>query len=176
MTEVIIERHPDAPLSTADAVAIIKGGNECRAIHRLTWHRSLLSSDGQQMICHVTSPDLESVRIALKSGGQPMRADVWSLSIRDAPNLTLEELARANVLASWNLGAPATAEQLDTIEQCGGVCSKSHRVRFLRSYVASDRRRVLSLCAAADAESVRLALRDAEPPVQRVWAFRQFLP
>lgn len=176
MTEVLIERHPDAPLTAADATAIIEGGNDCRAIHRLTWHRSLLSNDGQQMLCHLTSPDLESVRIALKSAPVPMEVDIWSCTVTDAPGLTLDELAQANVLASFRSELPFTREQLASVDGSSGVCLKNHRVRLLRTFTASDRRRVIGLCSAADAESVRIALRDATLPVERVWAFRQFCP
>jgi len=174
MTEVLIERHPDAPLTAADATAIIEGGIDCRALHRIDWHRSLLSVDGRQMICHITSPDLESVRIALRSSPRLMQADIWSCIVQDAPGLTLEELAQANVLASFRFEHPATPEEFDSIIGLGGICLKNHRVRVLRSFIASDCRRVICLCAAADAESVRIALRDSKPAVERVWAFRQF--
>jgi hypothetical protein len=174
MTEVIIERHPDRPLTAADANAIIDGGNECRDIHRLTWHRSLLSADGQRMTCHVTSPDLESVRIALKSAPEPMKAEVWACTVRDAPGFTQAELERANVMVSFRFEQPMTPAELESIEGYGGMCLQSHRVRLLRAYVASDRRRVLCLCLAADAESVRLALRETSPPFERICAFQQF--
>jgi hypothetical protein len=174
MTEVIIERHPDRPLTPADANAIIERGNDCRAIHRLTWHRSLLSADGQQMICHLTSPDVESVRIALKSSPLLMKVDVWGCTVRDAPDLELAELAQANVLASFRFEQPVTPEQLTAIEGCGGTCLQNHRVRMLRTFVASNGRRVLCLCLAADAESVRIALRDSQPPVERIYALQHF--
>jgi hypothetical protein len=174
MTEVIVERHPEQPLTSADATAIIEGGQECRAIHRLTWHRSLLSADGQRMVCHLTSPDLESVRIALKSGPQLMKTEVWACTVRDAPGLTQVELGQANVLVSFCFEQPMTPGELEVIEGYGGVCLQSHRVRVLRAFIASDRRRVLCLCLAADAESVRLALRDAAPPCERICALQQF--
>lgn len=174
MTEVIIERHPGQPLTPADAAAIIEGGDDCRAIHRLIWHRSLLSTDGRQMVCHLTSPDLESARIALRNAAQRMPMDIWSCTVRDMPELTPAELERGNVAARFRFEAPLTDEQLQSIEACGGVCRTNHRVRILRTFVASDRRRVICLCLAADAESVRIALRDVQPPVERVWALRQF--
>ena len=174
MTEVIVERHPDQPMNAADATAIIEGGQDCRSIHRLTWHRSLLSADGQRMICHLTSPDLESVRIALKSAPQLMKTDIWACAVHDAPGLTPVELAQANVLVSFRFEQPMTPEELESIEGYGRACWQSHRVRLLRAFVASDRRRVLCLCLAADAESVRLALRDATPPFERICALQQF--
>jgi len=174
MTEVLIERHPETPLSAADAADIIESGNDCRAIHRLAWNGSFLSSDGQQMICHLTSPDVESVRIALRKASKPMPADVWACSVHDSAGLTREELARANVLASFRFQGPAEPEELEAILGFGSICLSNQRARVLRSFIGSDRRRVICLCSAADAESVRIALRDSKPPVDRIWAFRQF--
>jgi len=173
MTEVLVERRPDAPLTIAEASAIIQGGDDCRGIHGLTWHRSLLSNDGQQMICHLTSPDLESVRIALRSAPVQMDVDIWACTVTDAPGLTLHELAQANVLASFRADS-FTPEQLTALDDSGAVCVRNHRVRVLRTFIASDRRRAICLCLAADAESVRLALRELLLPVERVSAFRQF--
>jgi hypothetical protein len=174
MTEVIVERHPHHPLTAADAVAIIEGGDDCRSIHRLIWHRSLLSADGQQMLCHLTSPDLESVRIALKTGPQLINTEVWACTVRDAPGLTEVELAQANVLVSFRFEQAVTPAELESLEGCGDVCLQNHRVRLLRAFIAGDRRRVLGLFLAADAESVRLALRDAKPPFERICSFQQF--
>ena len=174
MTEVIIERHPDQPLTPADAVAIIEGGNDCRAIHRLTWHGSLLSADGQQMVCHLTSPDVESVRIALKGALRPMKVDVWPCTVRDAPDLDPAELERANVLACFRFERQVAPDELTAIESGAGICLQNQRVRVLRTFVASNGRRALCLCLAADAESVRIALRVAQPKVELISAVQHF--
>ena len=93
MTEVIVERHPDRPMTAADATAIIEGGNDCRAVHRLTWHRSLLSADGQRMMCHLTSPDLESVRKVCSALSKPFN---FMVGIK-GKSFTVAELANAGV-------------------------------------------------------------------------------
>ena len=105
-----------------------------------------------------------------------LRAEVWSCTLRDAPGLDQEQLARANVFASWRFDDPVALEELDSIDASAAVCLRNHRVRLLRTFIANDRRRVICLCLAADAESVRLALRDAKRPVERIWPLRQFYP
>ena len=175
MTEVLVERHAPQPLTAADIAQMIEDAAGCGGIHRVDRHLSLLSTDGRELLCHFSSPDLESVRLALKAQ-RPMPAEVWACSLRDAPDLTADELAQTNVLASWRFEAPVAFEELESIDASRAVCLRTHRVRFLRTFVASDRRRVICLCQAADAESVRLALRESKQPVERVWAFRQFLP
>jgi hypothetical protein len=175
MTEVLVERHAERPLNDADLAQMREDAEKCSSIHRVKRHSTLLSADGRELICHFSSPDLESVRLAIKSQ-RPLPAEVWACSVRDAAGLTAGELVQANVLASWRLTAPVALEELAAIDASAAVCLHNHRVRLLRTFVSNDRRRVLGLFQAADAESVRLALREAEPPVECVWAFRQFLP
>jgi hypothetical protein len=172
MTEVLIERHPDEPLSGEDAVGIIEGGQDCRSIHRLDWHRSLLSTDGRHMLCHLTSPDLESARIALRNAPPQMRAEIWACTWRDEPDVTHDELGQANVLASWKFEQPLRLEELEATTGRGNASAQGG-VRFLRTFIASDRKRVICLCQAPDIESVRVALRGARP-FERLFAFRQF--
>jgi len=105
-----------------------------------------------------------------------LRGRVWACLARDTPGLSNDELARANVFASWSFDEPVALEELESIDASAAVCLHNRRVRFLRTFITSDRRRVICLCLAADAESVRVALRDAKRPVERVWAFRQFHP
>ncbi|KPJ80351.1 MAG: hypothetical protein AMJ58_08895 [Gammaproteobacteria bacterium SG8_30] len=65
---------------------------------------------------------------------------------------------------------------IQAIEDAGAGCLENHRVRFVRTYFSADRRRMMCLYRAPDAESVRIAQREAGMPVERVWSFRQFRP
>jgi hypothetical protein len=56
------------------------------------------------------------------------------------------------------------------------MCLQDHRVRVVRTFVSTDRRRAITLCRAPDAESVHIAWREAKATPERVWAFRQFVP
>jgi hypothetical protein len=175
MTEVLVERHVEEPLTDWALAAMSEKGSSCLELHRVHWYRSLLSADGRDLICHFAAADVESVRTVVRSQG-PLRGKIWSCTSRDAAGVTNDELSRANVLASWSFEQPVALEELQSIDASVAVCLRNHRVRFLRSIIAADCRRVICLCLAADAESVRIALRDAERPVERVWAFRQFHP
>lgn len=175
MTEILVERHAENPLTDWDLAAMSEAGSGCLELHRVHWNGTLLSADGHELVCHYSAADLESVRLVLNAQG-PLRAEVWACTLRDAPDLSDGELARANVFASWRFGDPAALEVLESIDASAAVCLSNHRVRLLRTFVASDQRRVGCLCLAADAESVRLALRDASRPVARVFAFRKFDP
>ena len=173
MTEVLVERYAEEPLTDSEFARMAAAGRGCLDLHRVHWYRTLLSADARELVCHFSAADLESVRMVLRAQGS-LRAEVWSCAVRDAPGITNQELSQANVFASWRFDEPVALEELESIDASASVCLQNHRVRFLRTFVAADRRRVVCLCRAADAESVRLALRDASRPVERVWAFDQF--
>lgn len=174
MTEVLVERHYEEPLTDADMATMIEDGRGCLALHRVHWNRSRLSSDGRELVCHFSSADAESVRIVLQALGE-QRATVWACTVHDAPGFTDDELALAKVLVSSRFEAAVVSHEL-TAEGDGAVCLLSHRVRVVRTMLSIDRRRMICICHAPDAESVRIALREARAPVERVWAFREFRP
>jgi hypothetical protein len=49
------------------------------------------------------------------------------------------------------------------------ACFDLHGVRLVQSYIAPDRQRMICVYEAADAESVRIANRQAGAPFDRVW-------
>jgi len=73
------------------------------------------------------------------------------------------------VLVSRAFDAPMVFEELQAQETAQNWCLQAYRVRFLQSLFALDRRRMLCLYAAPDAEAVRHAQRSAGLPFERVW-------
>jgi hypothetical protein len=173
VTEVLVEHHWESPLTDADMDAMIGGTADCFGMHRVDRNRSLLSADGHEVFCHFTAPDTESVRIALRQACTP-RGHVWSGTVHDAPGLTDEGLAQANVLVSRRFDATVAFEEIQALDDVGTNCFLTHRARRMRTYVSTNRLRMVCLYHAPDAESVRIATREARLPVERVWAFRQF--
>ena len=175
MTEVIVERHWEPGLSDADLQAMMATCGGCLSLHHCHWRGSLLSLDGQELLCHFSAPDVESVRIALHQADVQC-GSVWPSTVHEAPGLGGARLASANVLVSRQFPAAMALEDVQAIARVGQVCLDNHRVRFLRTYFATDHRRMVCLYHAPDAESVRLAQREAGMPVERVWAFRSYAP
>jgi hypothetical protein len=172
MTDVFVERRWEQPLTAADIRTMIQTGGGCLAAHRCDWHGSLLSADGHDLLCHFSAPDAESVRMAMHAAGSP-RASVWPGTVHDVPGLT-DAATQANVLVSRRFEKPAVFAHIQALEEAGAECLETHRVRFLRTFLSGDRRRMICLYRAPDAESVRIAQREAGMPVERVWAVRQF--
>jgi hypothetical protein len=175
VTDVLVERHWKAPLTDVDIQRMFERSAGCLDVHRVSWNGSLLSADRRELFCHFSAPDAESVRIAMREAGSA-RGAVWAGTVHDAPGLTDEELARANVLVGRRFENPVAFEQVQALEDAGAGCLETHRVSFVRTFFSTDRRRMICLYHAPDAESVRIAQRAANMPVERIWTFRQFRP
>lgn len=171
MTDVFLEREWDDPLDLPNFAASMELSEDCFGLHRVSWCESLLSADGKRMLCHFSAPDAESVRIALQQYGVDLRI-FWPGTVHDAPQLTDEDLDGANVVVERSFAEPVALDDIQAIEDENIGCLRAHRVRFVRTFFSSDRRRMLCLYAAPDAESVRIAQREARMPFDRVWPFR----
>lgn len=166
-THLFLERTFPAPLSIADVHAAARHIEWCFETHRVDWNSSFLSLDGQRMVCWFTAPDMESVRVTLQHGGADMRV-LWRGTVHEG-----REAADANVLVERSFDQPVSLEQIQSIEDRAAWCLEAHRVKFARTFFSADRRRMLCLYEAPDAESVRIAQRKAGMPFQAVWAFRR---
>jgi hypothetical protein len=175
MTDIIVERHWDTPLTDPDIHRMLESTSGCLAARHCDWCSSALSADGQDLVCHFSGPDAESVRIALYEAGSP-RGRVWAGTVHDAPGSTDADLREANVLVSRRFEGPAVLAEIQAIEDAGAGCLETHRVRFVRTFFSRDRKRMICLYRAPDAESVRIAQREAGMPLERVWAFRPLRP
>jgi hypothetical protein len=76
------------------------------------------------------------------------------------------------VVVERSFAEPVAFEDIQAIEKRGAGCLDSHGVRFLKSYFSRDRRRMICLYEAPDAESVRLAERKAGVPFEKAWTAR----
>jgi len=175
MTEVFLERSFDIPVSFPEALQMLQSGQACLGLHRVDWRVSLLSADGRQMICRFSGPDAESVRIALRQA-EADSGITWPGTVHDAPGLTPADLDAANVLVTRAFDLPVALEEVQSIEDAGAWCLETHNVTFVRTFFSMDRRRMVCIYRAPDAESVRLAQRQAGMPVDRVWGFKPVCP
>lgn len=175
MTEILVERHWDTPLTEADLLSAFSNAAACLNIHRVDWSGSLLSADGQNLFCHFSAVDAESVRIALQQSGSP-RGLVWAGTVHDVPGFTHDMLLGANVLAILKFAAAVAPEEIPVMESADADSVPAPRVKWVRAYLSADRQRMAVLYQAPDAESVSRVLRDTGMPVERVSEFRQFRP
>lgn len=168
--QIFLERAFDPPISTADVQALAWRTGWCFEMYRVDWCQSLLASDGRRMVCWFVAPDAESARAALRQADARILR-LWPGTVHDAP-----QPARPNVLVERSFDTPVALQDVQAIEDAGAWCLEAHQVKFARTLFASDRRRMLCLYEAPDAESVRLAQRQAGMPLDDVWAFTPIEP
>ncbi len=175
MIDVFLERRFVQPIESERVTSLTLAAQGCFDLHRIAWQASLLARDGRRLLCHFQAPDLESARLGLRRAGADI-STLWGGTLHDAPGLEAAELAAANVVVERRFAAPVSVAAIQALEDAGAACLQAHRVRFLRTLCALDRRRMHCLYRAPDAESVRLAQHQAGMPVTRVWACRRIVP
>ncbi len=74
------------------------------------------------------------------------------------------------VIVERRLDEPRELAQLHCLEHAAAACLSLYRVRALHAYVSRDRRRLICVYEAPDAESVRQANRKAGLPFETAWS------
>jgi hypothetical protein len=195
MEHVVIERVFDRPVGPGEVETLEERAAPCFQMHRVRHLRTYLSPEGQRMVCLFEAPDAESVRIANREIGIPV-ARAWTASVHvPGPPSTSSESAQmeeaggargeaeptagskaasrehemAYIVVERDFDEPVDFREIQAIEDRGAWCLKMYRVSFLRTYFSADRRRMICVYQAPDAEHVRLAQRRAGMPFERVW-------
>lgn len=169
-TTLFLERAFNPPLSIADVQAGAQASSWCLNLYKVNWRGSYLAAGGRSLVCWLVAPDAESARLALRRSGADTRR-LWTGTVHEAP-----QPAEPNVLVERSFEAPVQLEQIQALEDAAAWCLQSHRVKFARTFFSTDRKRMLCLYEAPDAESVRLAQREAAMPLDAVWAFDRIGP
>ena len=173
MEPVVCERRIDPPMRIDDVSAMEARAAWCLRQHRVSHLTSLLSLDGRLLLCVFEAPDAESVRTVHRQVGAPFER-LWSATIHAPPSLpapaSLATKDGALVVVERCFAESTDFMTIQAIEDRGSSCLGQHRVRSVRTYFATDRRRMICLYVAPDAESVRLAQVQAGLPHAGVWA------
>lgn len=165
--ELFLERRFQPGLSIADLHGAAATAAACLGYHRVEWLESRISLDGRRLLCRFRAPDLESARTALRQAGADTSA-LWPGSCHGT-----ERPDTANVLVERRFEEAVTLAYLEDRERAGGWCLEMHDTVFIRTFFSRDRRRMICLYRAPDAEAVRRAQQQIGMPVERVWAFHR---
>jgi hypothetical protein len=172
MTDMILAREFDEPLSKEDVMAMALESGGCFSLYRVDWNQSFLAADGKRLLCWLTAPDAESARQALRQSGVGTH-ELWPGTLHDSAAAEAPSWDEANVVVERSWDEPATLDDIQAIEDAGAQCLETHRVRFARTFFSLDKKKMVCLYRAPDAESVRLAQRQAGMPLQAVWTCAQ---
>ena len=182
MTMVVLETDFKTPASPEVLHGVEKGTVWCMSVYGVELTLHYLSKDGLRLVCVFNAPDAESLRLSVRQAGIAPPRSMWSSTMHDPPGskatdvpLLAEHGLNLSVVER-NFDAPVDFSDIQSIEDEAASCLALHRVRFVRTYFSFDRRRMLCLYEAPDAESVRIANREARLPFERVWAAQIVLP
>lgn len=182
MTDAILEREFDTPLAPGDFGLMASRARGCFELHRVDWQHSMLAAGGKKLVCWFKCLDMDSARTAIRSEdsdisdvwpGQVTSMQSWPGTVHDAPDADEEAIRTANVVVERRWDEAVTLEDIQAIEDAGASCLEMRNARFLRTFFANDRKRMLCLYSAPDAESVRQAQHEAGMPVESVWSFER---
>lgn len=73
------------------------------------------------------------------------------------------------IIVERNFDIPVTDESLKSLMERMGPCLEIYKVKWVRSHLATDRKRMMCEYDAADAESVRTVQKEAQAKFDRVW-------
>ncbi|MGD8808571.1 MAG: DUF4242 domain-containing protein [Gammaproteobacteria bacterium] len=169
MTMLVLERSFEPPLSPQSVIDIARRSAWCFEQYRVEWLGSLLAIDGRSMVCRFEAPDAESTRQALIT----IEADIGRLW--EGTTHAVEDPEEPNVIVERSFEAPVALADVQALEDASQWCLDARNVRFVKTFFSTDRKRMLCLYRAPDAESVRAAQHQAQMPLDRVWSFEEVL-
>lgn len=166
LVPVMLERSFDRRIDPAAVGAMAQDATPWFCAHGATWRRSYLAADGRHLLCWYDAPDARALRAAVRRAGWEARR-LWPGTEHPAaaPPPGPEQVA-----VERRFTEPVTVDAVQALEDAGAWCLDAHRVRFVRTFFSADRRRMICLYSAPDAESVRTAQQRIGMPLSRVWA------
>ena len=165
---IVLERTYDPGIAPESFEKMLDVSGDCLPLYNVEWYESFLAQDGQSLVCVFEADDAESIRMMMTANGQTWKS-VWAGTAHDT-----ERDGIPNVVVTRSFDEAVTLDEIQAIEDAGAWCLELHNVTFLRTYFSLDRKRMICLYVAPDAESVRLAQRQAQMPVESVWSCQSY--
>jgi hypothetical protein len=160
-----LRRTFSQPLSVADVRARGRSSDWCYDMHKVDWRGSFLSTNGHTLLCWFTATDAESVRMALRKSGADVQY-LWPGTVHEGSAPTVP-----NVILERFFQEPVTVTESQCIAEAAAGCLQAHGVKHARTFLALDRKRMICLYEAPDAEAVRNAQREIALPPDNIWPF-----
>jgi hypothetical protein len=167
---VVIERHFDRPAGADQLRDDMMRAGPCMALHGAVELRHYLSRDRLRLVCVFHAPDAETMRMVSRTSGFSRPAALWAATVHSARHdRTRPGVGGGLVLVERSFPAPVDFAELQAREDASRACFDLRNVSFIRSLFSLDRRRMLCLYDAPDAETVREANRSAGLPFDVAW-------
>src|SRR3954468_579920 len=144
MTEVVLIRRFDDPISAdyLDAASIDLGW--CRKLYGVTPLVSFLARDGRRCACIFGAPDAEAVRSVVRAGNRSEPEGIWARTVHSgahddgkAAPLANKE-TRSLVVVERSFERPVTFDDVQANQNKCLPCFNLRDVRSIRSYLSTD--------------------------------------
>jgi hypothetical protein len=174
MSVVIIEQDFSVPLTARDIVSPGERTLSCMELYGAHARRHYLARGGMRCMCVFEAPDAEAVRSAFRMADRDAPTGIWAATIYpedgagQPPALRNRDFCFALVERSF--AEPVEYAEVKAVEEVGAYSRNLREVRFVRSYLASSRKRMVCVYEAPDVEAVRTVNRHAGLPFERAWA------
>ena len=169
MEQIILERRLDPPVGLDDLPAMEERAAWCMEQYRVRHRTSFLSLDGARLVCAFDAPDAEAVRAMVRRLDAPF-VRLWPATVHAPPGGDDAGERDTLVVVERRFAEPVELPALQAVEDAAAWCLAQHRVRFVRTYHALDRRQMICTYLAPDAEAVRSAQRTAGMPFDDAWS------
>ncbi len=172
MDTVVIERWFEEPVAFQEIQDLEDAGSWCLDLYSVTFLKTFFSRDRKRMICLYAAPDAEAVRRAEHQAKIPFDL-AWTAEPLDIGDLRPPGPPRAPdgeyVVVERVFEEPIVPEVLMSRVRERGGCLGTYGADYLEAYLAPDRKRMLCLFRAPDAEAVRNVNRTMEISAVRVY-------
>jgi hypothetical protein len=163
-----VERRFAQPARFEDIQALEDAGSWCLDLHHVRFLRTLFSSDCRRMLCFYEAPDAEAVRLAESKAQVPFDRAWTCANVRiNRPETKLP--AAEHVVVERVFPEPVQRDSIENAIRQGGWCLDIYYVSHVESYLSTDGLQMICHFRAPDAESVRLASRQAGMPYTDIW-------
>lgn len=177
MATVLVERSFPQAVSLAQIEDIHHGIAWCLDAHAATPLFHGIDASRTRALCVYAAPDVEAIRRVGRRMQVAPETRVWAASVHGpwpagaaVPALTAQESTFA--LLDRVFDRPVAFADFGEAEAAHNSCLAIYGVRFLATFFAVDRTRMVCLYAAPDLEAVRGVNRTASYPFTEVWAAR----
>jgi Protein of unknown function (DUF4242) len=142
------------------------------------WIRRYVASDLSRVICELDAPDLATAIDAYRAAGVTYdraypcfkyEAITSTNYARSRANIEPLPQTVATIMIVTDYDPPLTDEDNDQMSQRVFACLAAHGAAWVRSFLATDRTRMVCEFQAHDSETLRLVMRTANVQLGRTW-------
>lgn len=165
MAAVVIERRFEKPVSLDFLAHADRSARWCLDAHGCRLLMQSLTTDGLSSLCVYEAPDAEALRRVSKQVGVSPPPAIWAAAVHYDPSdprpgaTELKPGENGFAVVDRAFDAPMEYAEVRARRAEKSSCLTMHGVRFLRSYLSLDGRRLACVYAAPDVEAVRSAVR-----------------